>query len=260
MLYLATVPWTDEPLRDSIICVWAAMSIYPDLRFLTSAAESNQLAPDLGREIAFAGRSNSGKSTAINAVTQRPGLARVSRTPGRTQLINFFELASERRLVDLPGYGFAKVPDRVRLHWLQLMEHYFNVRESLVGLILIVDSRRGLGTQDAGMLEWVLARDRVAHVLLTKSDKLNRRDAQRVLRETARLAPIRRSPRNCSRRTTRKGSRRRARSWTGGWRRPKKKPRWLLRSSHRGRPTRHGDDKPGHSRSGRRAGSVFHAH
>ena len=87
--------------------------------------------------------------------------------------------------MDLPGYGFAKVPERVRIHWLQLMEHYFNVRESLVGLILIVDSRRGLGTQDAGMLEWVLARDRFAHVLLTKADKLNRRDAQRVLRETA---------------------------------------------------------------------------
>src|SRR3984957_253510 len=160
------------------------MSIYPDLKFLTSAAESNQLAPDLGREIAFAGRSNSGKSTAINAITQRAGLARVSRTPGRTQLINFFEFAPERRLVDLPGYGFAKVPERIRLHWLQLMEHYFNVRESLVGLILIVDSRRGLGTQDAGMLEWILARDRVAHVLLTKADKLNRQDAQRVLRET----------------------------------------------------------------------------
>jgi GTP-binding protein len=160
------------------------MSIYPDLKFLTSAAEANQLAPDLGREIAFAGRSNSGKSTAINAVTQRPGLARVSRTPGRTQLINFFELAPEQRLVDLPGYGFAKVPDRVRLHWLELMEHYFNVRESLVGLILIVDSRRGLGAQDAGMLEWILARDRFAHVLLTKTDKLNRRDSQTVLRET----------------------------------------------------------------------------
>jgi GTP-binding protein len=160
------------------------MSIYPDVKFLTSAAEAHQLAPDAGREVAFAGRSNSGKSTAINAITQRTGLARVSRTPGRTQLINFFELAPERRLVDLPGYGFAKVPDRVRVHWLQLMEHYFNVRESLVGLILIVDSRRGLGAQDAGMLEWVLARDRFAHVLLTKTDKLNRRDAQRVLRET----------------------------------------------------------------------------
>jgi GTP-binding protein len=160
------------------------MSIYPQVKFLLSAAESHQLAPDVGREIAFAGRSNSGKSSAINAITQRSGLARVSRTPGRTQLINFFELAPERRLVDLPGYGFAKVPERVRLHWLQLMERYFNVRESLVGLVLIVDSRRGLGEQDVGMLEWLLARDRLAHVLLTKADKLNRRDGQRVLRET----------------------------------------------------------------------------
>jgi GTP-binding protein len=160
------------------------MSTYPNVKFLTSAAHAHQLAPDVGKEIAFAGRSNSGKSTAINAITQRTGLARVSRTPGRTQLINFFELAPECRLVDLPGYGFAKVPERVRLHWLQLMEHYFNVRESLVGLILIVDSRRGLGAQDVGMLEWVLSRDRYAHVLLTKTDKLNRRDAQRVLRDT----------------------------------------------------------------------------
>jgi GTP-binding protein len=160
------------------------MSTYPHLRFLTSAAEARQLAPDMGREIAFAGRSNSGKSSAINAITERSGLARVSRTPGRTQLINFFELEPDRRLVDLPGYGFAKVPEDVRRRWLQLMEHYFNVRESLVGLVLIVDSRRGLGPQDAGMLEWVLARDRRAHVLLTKSDKLNRRDGDRVLRET----------------------------------------------------------------------------
>ena len=160
------------------------MSTYPNVKFLTSAAEAHQLAPDSGREIAFAGRSNSGKSTAINAITQRVGLARVSRTPGRTQLINFFKVAPERRLVDLPGYGFAKVPERVRIHWLQLMEHYFNVRESLVGLILIVDSRRGLSAQDAGMLEWVLARDRFAHVLLTKADKLNQRDGHRVLRET----------------------------------------------------------------------------
>jgi GTP-binding protein len=160
------------------------MSTYPNVRFVTSAAEANQLAPDTGREVAFAGRSNSGKSTAINAITHRTGLARVSRTPGRTQLINFFELAPERRLVDLPGYGFAKVPERVRLKWLQLMEHYFNVRESLVGLMLIVDSRRGLGAQDVVMLEWVLARDAHAHVLLTKADKLNRRDSLRVLQET----------------------------------------------------------------------------
>src|ERR1700733_8917441 len=161
------------------------MNTYSSVEVMARGAEAHQRPPDLGREIAFAGRSNPGKSTAINVITQRAGLARVSRTPGRTQLINFFELAPERRLVDLPGYGFAKVPERVRLHWLQLMEHYFNVRESLVGLVLIVDSRRGLGAQDAGMLEWVLARDRFAHVLLTKADKLNQRDAQRVLRETA---------------------------------------------------------------------------
>jgi GTP-binding protein len=160
------------------------MSTYPYVKFVTSAAEAHQLSPDTGREIAFAGRSNSGKSTAINVLTERAGLARVSRTPGRTQLINFFELAPDRRLVDLPGYGFAKVPERVRLKWLELMEHYFNVRESLVGLILIVDSRRGLGEQDAAMLEWVLARGRQAHVLLTKADKLNRRDSHRVLQET----------------------------------------------------------------------------
>lgn len=159
------------------------MSTYPHVKFLTSAAEAHQLSPDTGREIAFAGRSNSGKSTAINAITQRSALARVSRTPGRTQLINFFELTNERRLVDLPGYGFAKVPERVRARWLALMEHYFNVRESLVGLVLIVDSRRGLGAQDAAMLEWVLARDRQAHILLTKADKLNRRDSMRVLKE-----------------------------------------------------------------------------
>lgn len=161
------------------------MSIYPHVKFLTSAAEAQQLAPDVGREVAFAGRSNSGKSTAINAITQRAGLARVSRTPGRTQLINFFELTAERRLVDLPGYGFAKVPERVRIHWLELMQHYFNVRESLVGLILIVDSRRGLGEQDVAMLEWLLARGRRAHVLLSKSDKINRRDSMRVLKETS---------------------------------------------------------------------------
>src|SRR6202789_3791439 len=129
------------------------MSTYPHVKFLTSAAEAHQLAPDQGREIAFAGRSNSGKSTAINAVTQRSGLARVSRTPGRTQLINFFELAPERRLVDLPGYGLAKVPERVKLHWLALMEHYFNVRESLVGLMLIFESRPGLGARVGGVLE-----------------------------------------------------------------------------------------------------------
>ncbi|HMK87174.1 MAG TPA: ribosome biogenesis GTP-binding protein YihA/YsxC [Steroidobacteraceae bacterium] len=160
------------------------MPAYPHVRFITSAAEARQLIPDTGREIAFAGRSNAGKSSAINRLTERAGLARVSRTPGRTQLINFFELAPQRRLVDLPGYGFAKVPDELRGRWRALMEHYFNTRESLVGLLLIVDGRRGVGTQDAAMIEWVLARGIAAHILLTKSDKLNRGEAARVLRET----------------------------------------------------------------------------
>jgi GTP-binding protein len=161
------------------------MSTYPSAKFVTSAAEAHQLAADTGREIAFAGRSNAGKSSAINAITERAGLARVSRTPGRTQLINFFELAPDKRLVDLPGYGFAKVPEQVRARWLALMEHYFEVRESLAGLILIVDSRRGLGAQDTAMLEWARARARPAHVLLSKSDKLNRRDTLAVLRDTS---------------------------------------------------------------------------
>ena len=160
------------------------MSTFPHVQFLKSAAEGSQLIADAGREVAFAGRSNSGKSSALNAITLRSGLARVSRTPGRTQLINFFETAPERRLVDLPGYGFAKVPESVRRRWLELMQYYFNVRESLVGLVLIVDSRRGLGQEDAAMLEWILARDRQAHVLLTKSDKLNRNDGSKVLKET----------------------------------------------------------------------------
>jgi len=160
------------------------MMSYPDTKFVTSAADARQLAADTGREVAFAGRSNAGKSSALNAITEHPGLARVSRTPGRTQLINFFELAPARRLVDLPGYGYAKVPERVRARWHALMEHYFNVRESLAGLMLIVDSRRGVGSQDAAMLEWMLARERPVHILLSKSDKLNRGEAQRVLRET----------------------------------------------------------------------------
>ncbi|HVC01366.1 MAG TPA: ribosome biogenesis GTP-binding protein YihA/YsxC [Steroidobacteraceae bacterium] len=154
------------------------------MKFLTSAASARQFVEDSGREAAFAGRSNAGKSTAINVLTQRTALARVSRTPGRTQLINFFEIEPERRLVDLPGYGFAKAPAAVRERWLALMQHYFATRESLVGLVLIVDSRRGLGEQDVAMLEWALAKGRTAHVLLSKADKLNRQDSISVLRQT----------------------------------------------------------------------------
>ncbi len=158
--------------------------MFPNVKFLTSAAEARQLTPDVGREIAFAGRSNAGKSTAINAITGRSGLARVSRTPGRTQLINFFEVGAGERLVDLPGYGYAKVPDKVRARWTALLERYFEERTSLVGLVLIVDGRRGLKEQDVIMLEWALRRGRRVHVLLTKADKLTRSEADRVLRDT----------------------------------------------------------------------------
>lgn len=160
------------------------MTPFPTTAFLTSAAAPRQFVTDRGREVAFAGRSNAGKSSALNAITGRKALARVSRTPGRTQLVNFFQVEGGARLVDLPGYGFARVPEAVRAGWLSLMQAYFNSRESLAGLVLIVDSRRGLGEQDVAMLEWVLARGRKAHVLLTKSDKLTRAEGMRVLRET----------------------------------------------------------------------------
>ncbi|MBS0614787.1 MAG: YihA family ribosome biogenesis GTP-binding protein [Proteobacteria bacterium] len=160
------------------------MPAFPETSFLTSAAAPKQFVADTGAEVAFAGRSNAGKSSALNALTGRRALARVSRTPGRTQLVNFFAVAGAGRLVDLPGYGFAKVPDSVRAGWRSLIQAYFEERESLAALVLIVDSRRGLGEQDVVMLEWVLARGRHAYVLLTKSDKLTRAQAARVLAET----------------------------------------------------------------------------
>jgi GTP-binding protein len=153
-------------------------------RFLKSAAEPQQFSDDSGREVAFAGRSNSGKSSALNAITERRNLARVSRTPGRTQLVNFFEIEDGRRLVDLPGYGYAAVPPAMRDAWRATLERYFAERASLAGLVLIVDSRRGLLQADLTMLEWVLERGCPAHVLLSKSDKLTRQAAATVLRRT----------------------------------------------------------------------------
>ena len=112
--------------------------------FLTSAYRPDQFVADKGAEVAFAGRSNVGKSSAINAITERKNLARTSKTPGRTQLINFFVLAPGRRLVDLPGYGYARVPKSLRHHWRDLMDAYFTSRRSLSGLMLIMDVRRPL--------------------------------------------------------------------------------------------------------------------
>ncbi|HJS21542.1 MAG TPA: ribosome biogenesis GTP-binding protein YihA/YsxC [Steroidobacteraceae bacterium] len=157
------------------------MSIYPAVRFLLSANHAPQFPADSGYEVAVAGRSNAGKSSAINALTRRRSLARTSKTPGQTQLINFFELMPERRLVDLPGYGFAKVPPHMREHWRELVGGYLETRNSLTGLLLIVDARRGLNDDDRGLMGWAIQRGRRVHVLLSKSDKLSRHEARRVL-------------------------------------------------------------------------------
>ena len=150
------------------------MAFLQHLEFLKSAQKPNQFPPDSGCEVAFSGRSNSGKSSAINAITARRGLARTSKTPGRTQLINFFEIDDTRRLVDLPGYGYAKVSDSVRNQWRILLEAYFQERRSLSGLFITVDIRRGLKDLDEVMLTWAQEAGVPAGVLLTKADKLSR--------------------------------------------------------------------------------------
>ena len=131
---------------------------------------------DSGYEVAIAGRSNSGKSSALNAIVRNQGLARTSRTPGRTQAVNMFELEPGRRIVDLPGYGHANVPAAVRAAWARLMDAYFAERESLSGLLIVVDARRGFGESDEAMLAYALARGIPSHVLLSKADKLGRND------------------------------------------------------------------------------------
>ena len=159
------------------------MSRLGEARFLTSVAAPAQFPADLGAEVAFAGRSNAGKSSAINAITQRRGLARTSKTPGRTRLLNYFELAPARRLVDLPGYGYASVAAAERGAWLPLLES-LRARASLKGLFVIVDARRGLTEGDEGLFEWAQGVHRL-HVLLSKADKLNRGESAAVLRATS---------------------------------------------------------------------------
>lgn len=147
---------------------------FPGTAFLTSAARIEQCPPDHGAEVAFAGRSNAGKSSALNAITGRKDLARTSKTPGRTQLINFFALTDEMRLVDLPGYGYAKVPAEVQERWRELMTRYVGTRRSLKGLVIVMDARRPLTDFDRQMLGWAQAQGLAAHILLTKADKLSR--------------------------------------------------------------------------------------
>lgn len=157
------------------------MSQYPEARFLTSANSIKQFVPDTGAEVAVAGRSNAGKSSAINVIVNRRQFARTSKSPGRTQLVNFFSLRDEQRLVDLPGYGFARVAESVRRHWGELLDEYFKVRGSLRGLMLIVDIRRQLTDFDRQMMAFAESVDVPVHILLTKADKLKRGQAANAL-------------------------------------------------------------------------------
>ena len=154
---------------------------YRHARFLTSAAKFSQCPPDAGWEVAFAGRSNAGKSSAINSLTGQKKLARTSRTPGRTQLINFFELGPDQRLVDLPGYGYAKVPRAVKDAWNRQLEAYLSRRQSLRGLVLLSDIRHPLSDFDRQMLTWAEQCVMPVHILLTKADKLKRGPAKNTL-------------------------------------------------------------------------------
>ena len=153
-------------------------------RFLTSAAALGGLPADVGREVAFAGRSNAGKSSALNAITGVNGLARVSKTPGRTRLLNVFSLTEAMRLVDLPGYGYAKVPEAERLKWGEMVGSYLGDRESLAGLMLVMDIRHPLTDFDQQMLGFAGDLQLPVHVLLSKADKLKRGAAAKSLADT----------------------------------------------------------------------------
>jgi len=159
------------------------MSQFPNVRFLLSAASEEQFPEDVGAEVAFAGRSNSGKSSAINAIMVRNGLARASKTPGRTRLLNFFEVEEGRRILDLPGYGYAEASPVEKKQWIGLIAR-LPARQSIRGLFLIVDIRRGLKEGDEQLLDWAHASDWNVHVLLTKADKINQRERAVTLKDT----------------------------------------------------------------------------
>ena len=156
-------------------------SKFESAQFLTSAPSLSQCPADVGAEVAFCGRSNAGKSSAINSLTRQKGLARTSKTPGRTQLINFFVLEDETKLVDLPGYGYAKVPISVKDHWHQHLDEYLRNRQSLRGMVLLMDIRHPLKEFDRMMIEWSIQGGMPLHILLTKADKLKRGGQQNSL-------------------------------------------------------------------------------
>ena len=163
-----------------------SINYYQRAEFITSVPKPSLAPSDVGMEVAFAGRSNAGKSSALNAITNQKTLSRVSKTPRRTQHLIFFRLDEERCLVDLPGYGYAKVPLKIKNQWLHAMETYLNQRQSLRGLILLMDIRHPLKDFDQQMLNWCRHAQMPVHILLTKSDKLKRGAALNALMQVKR--------------------------------------------------------------------------
>lgn len=155
---------------------------YQQASFLTSAAKLSQCPDDTGFEVAFAGRSNAGKSSALNCLTGQRQLAKTSKLPGRTRLINFFTLDESRRLVDLPGYGYAKVPDSMKQAWGKTLTQYLEERQALKGLILLMDIRHPLKPLDESLLDWAITANLPTHILLTKSDKINQQTRTNTLK------------------------------------------------------------------------------
>ena len=156
------------------------MNLFQNAKFFTTVNHLKDL-PDTPAEIAFVGRSNAGKSSAINTLTNHVRLAYVSKTPGRTQHINFFELENGNFMVDLPGYGYAQVPEAIRAHWVKLLGDYLQQRRQLIGLILIMDSRHPLKALDIQMLDFFHITGRPVHILLSKADKLSKNDQIKTL-------------------------------------------------------------------------------
>jgi len=148
------------------------VNLYRQAHYTISATQLSELPADNGIEVAFAGRSNAGKSSAINTITEQKSLARISKTPGRTQMINFFNIDDTNSLVDLPGYGYAKVPEKVKIRWQQTLGKYLETRKALKGLMLMMDIRHPLKEFDLQMIKWANNADLPVHILLTKSDKL----------------------------------------------------------------------------------------
>lgn len=157
--------------------------VFENIDFEKSISELNQSPEDIGSEVAFVGRSNAGKSTAINSITNRNSLAKTSKTPGRTQLINFFKVDENKRFVDLPGYGFAKASKEKQKSWNRLVTNYIKYRQSLKGVVLIIDIRRGFGEMDLMFLDFYLPLNKRLHILLTKADKLSKQKQSLILNE-----------------------------------------------------------------------------